>query len=100
MGRYIAGQYFSLVPRPCCSCVPNDGLKMRLVTYSLVPRPRPAFHHLQYIKAGRAWYLFSREHDVIEKWRKFSEKNGLHFVYYSTDYMLNAQCVRQLPSAS
>ena len=28
---------------------------------SLVPRPRPAFRRLQYRKAGRAWYLFSRE---------------------------------------
>ena len=25
----------------------------------------PAFCHLQYSKAGRAWYLWSREHDVI-----------------------------------
>ena len=40
---------------------------------SLVPRPRPAFRRLQYRKAGRAWYLFSNEHDVIGKWRKFSE---------------------------
>jgi len=31
--------------------------------HSLIPRPRPAFHHLQYRKAGRAWYLFSRKHD-------------------------------------
>ena len=30
-------------------------------------RPRPAFRRLQYGKAGRAWYLFSREHDVIGK---------------------------------
>ena len=43
---------------------------------SLVPRPRPAFHRLQYGKAGRAWYLFPREHDVIGKWRKFSEQTG------------------------
>ena len=35
---------------------------------SLVPRPRPAFRRLQYGKAWRAWYLFSREHDVIGKW--------------------------------
>ena len=38
---------------------------------SLVPRPRPAFRRLQYGKAWRAWYLFSREHNVIGKWRKF-----------------------------
>ena len=33
---------------------------------SLVPRPHPAFRHLHYGKAGRAWYLFSCEHDVIK----------------------------------
>ena len=43
---------------------------------SLVPRPRPAFRRLQYGKAWRAWYLFSREHDVIGKWRKVSEQTG------------------------
>ena len=43
---------------------------------SLVPRPRPDFRHLQYGKAGRAWYLFSREHDVISKLRKFAELTG------------------------
>ena len=43
---------------------------------SLVPRPRPAFRRLQYGKAWRAWYLFSREHDVIGKWRKISEQTG------------------------
>ena len=35
---------------------------------SLVPRPRPAFRRL------RDWYLFSREHDVIGKWRNFAEQ--------------------------
>ena len=43
---------------------------------SLVPRPRPAFRRLQYGKVGRAWYLFSREHDVITKLRKFAELTG------------------------
>ena len=43
---------------------------------SLVPRPNPAFRRLQYGKAGRAWYLFSREHDVITKLRKFAELTG------------------------
>ena len=43
---------------------------------SLVPRPRRTFHRFQYGKAGRAWYLFSCEHDVIGKWRKFSERTG------------------------
>jgi len=41
---------------------------------SLVPRPRPAFCCLQCGKLGRAWYLFSREHDVIDKWQKNSEQ--------------------------
>ena len=31
------------------------------IRHSLVPRPRPAFHRLQYEKAWRAWYLFSHE---------------------------------------
>jgi len=34
---------------------------------SLVPRPRPAFCHLQYRKAGRTWCHFSCEHDVFDK---------------------------------
>ena len=33
--------------------------------------PRPAFSHLQCGKAGRAWYISSREHDVVNK---FSEQ--------------------------
>ena len=57
---------------------------------SLIPRPRPAFRRLQYGKVGRAWYLFSHEHDLIGKW----------FVYCSTDYTLNAWCTRQSPSPS
>ena len=58
--------------------------------FSLVPRPRPAFRCLQYGKAGRAWYLFSREHDVIGKWRKFSEQTGcvLRIVQLTTHSML------------
>ena len=41
---------------------------------SLVPRPHPAFCCLQCGKLGRAWYLFSREHDVIDKWQKIQNK--------------------------
>ena len=33
------------------------------------PVPCPAFHRLQYGKAGRAWYISSCEHDVIDKWK-------------------------------
>jgi len=43
---------------------------------SLIPRPRPAFRRFQYGKAGRAWYFFSREHDVISKLRKFAKLTG------------------------
>ena len=43
---------------------------------SLIPRPHPAFHRLQYRKAWRTRYLFSREHDIIGKWQKFSEQTG------------------------
>ena len=39
----------------------------------ICPRPRPAFHNLQYGKVGRAWYLFSYEDGVINKWPKNSE---------------------------
>ena len=49
---------------------------MCLVSISLVPRPRPAFRRMQYGKAGRAWHLFSREHDVIGKLQKFAELTG------------------------
>ena len=35
---------------------------------SLIPRPCPAFRCFQYGKVGRAWHLFSHEHDVIRKW--------------------------------
>ena len=45
-------------------------------TGSLVPRPHPAFRRLQYGKAGRAWYLFSREHDIISKLRKIAKLTG------------------------
>ena len=44
-------------------------LKEVLPYISLIHRP-PAFCHLQYGKAGRTYYIFSREHDVIDKWQK------------------------------
>ena len=46
------------------------------------PVPCLAFHRLQYGKAGRAWYIFSREHDVIEKWQNF--QNVLRVIQPST----------------
>ena len=36
--------------------------------------PGPTQLSIQYSKAGRAWYLFSREHDVIKKGRKFANQ--------------------------
>jgi len=47
---------------------------MKFLTISLVPRPHPAFRCLQYRKAQRAWYPFSREHDIIIKWSKIQSK--------------------------
>ena len=41
--------------------------------HSLVPRPRPAFCHLRYGKAGRAWYLLKRawcNRQMEENWTK------------------------------
>ena len=52
-------QNFVLHPIPC-------------VTHghiSLVPSPIPSFRRLQYDKAGRARYISSREHDIIDKWQ-------------------------------
>ena len=47
---------------------PNSG--------SLIPKLRSAFHRLQYRKAGRAWYLFSHEYDIIVKWPKFQKEQA------------------------
>ena len=47
------------------------------------PVPRPAFRRLQYAKAGRAWYIFSREHDVIEKWQNFQNEDAAFCVLFS-----------------
>ena len=64
----------------------------------LVPRPRPAFCHLQYGKLVRAWYLFSREHDVIGKWWKCVELTSCVLcISTDHDYTLNAWCVQQSP---
>ena len=78
---------------------------------SLVPRPRSAFHRLQYGKAGRAWYVSSREHYVIDKRPKFSERKsevqpttrstlGVYnsrpplakYVWYVTSYLCSSCC--------
>ena len=56
----------SLIPRLKGKEGKQSGNKVSYDDYnSLIPRP--TFHHLQYGKAGRAWYLFSRVHDIIKK---------------------------------
>ena len=52
-----------------------------LQKYSLVPRPCPAFRRLQYGKAGRAWCLFSHEHDIINKWKKKNSEQKSEISY-------------------
>ena len=52
-----------------------------LNNYSLIPRPRQAFRHLQYRKVERACYLFLCEHNVTIKWRKFSEQAAFHILF-------------------
>ena len=53
---------------------------------SLVPRPCPAFRCFQYGKAGRAWYLFSCEHDGIGKWQKFSDITSVFHILFNRLY--------------
>ena len=47
------------------------------------PGHRPAFRHLQYGKAGRVWYIFSREHDVIKKWQNFQNEDATFCVLFN-----------------
>ena len=54
------------------NCFPHYTLPLAADHVSLIPRPRLAFCRLQDEKAGRAWYLFSREHDVISKFVKLT----------------------------
>ena len=51
----------------------ESNFKFWSVFSCLIPRPHPAFCCLLY---GRAWYLFSCEHDVIGKWQKFQNKKA------------------------
>ena len=74
--------YETLYYMPLCITKESNGRKT-CIWGSLVPRPRPAFRRLQYGKAGRAWYLFSREHDVIGKWRNFQKKQAAFCVLFS-----------------
>ena len=73
--KHISSDTCSLSALPCSKyCITSTHWSIHVP--SLVPKPHPAFHRLQYRKAGRAWYLFSREHDVISKLRKFAELTG------------------------
>ena len=51
-------------------------LGTRLIDTSLIPRPRPAFHHLQYGKWERAWNNLSCEWHTIEALIKAPLKNN------------------------
>ena len=48
----------------------------------------------EYVYAGRAWYLFSYEHDIIKIGPEFFRTERQHFVCYSTNFMFNAWCAR------
>ena len=53
----------------------------------LVPRLPTQVLTLPVQKSGRAWYIISHEHDVIDKWQKkiAKQKGGiLHFVHLTT----------------
>ena len=50
---------------------------------SLVPRPRPAFCHFQYGKAGRTWYLLTWVWCTCsQKMVKICRTNRLHFRHF------------------
>ena len=66
-----------------------------LLWASLIPRLCLTFCCLQNRKVGRARGLSPCEHDVIGKWQQFLEATGNVFLYCSTNYAVNAWCVRQ-----
>ena len=79
--------------RPCGQCAIcqfDFEVYMKPHPCSLVPRPRPAFRRFQYGKVGRAWYIFSHEHDLIGKCRKFTELTGCVSCIFN---QLHAQCL-------
>ena len=73
-----SGEYFRLLSR-----LVRTGALLRLHLVASFPGHRPAFRCLQYGKAGRAWYIFSREHDVIEKWQNFQNEDATFCVLFS-----------------
>ena len=66
-----------------CGVHGSQGEPPLVVKVTSFPVPRPAFRRLQYGKAGRAWYIFSREHDVIEKWQNFQNEDAAFCVLFS-----------------
>ena len=67
------------------ACVSECGgvhmcLSVGLASY---PVPRPAFRRLRYGKAGRAWYIFSRDHDVIKKSQNFQNEDAMFRVLFN-----------------
>jgi len=80
------------------SLVPNEYLFIKLI--SLISRSRPAFCRLQYGKMGRAWYLFSCEHDVIDKWQKKkipNEKAKVSHILFNELEVQHLVCVTVTP---
>ena len=54
-----------------------------MVILASFPDHRPAFRRLQYGKAGRAWYISSRQHDVIEKWLNFQNEDAMFCMLFN-----------------
>ena len=65
-----------------------------------LPRSQaPPSFSLQYGKVGRAWYLFSREHDVIDKWpKKKDEKVKFHVLSLNQLRVQRLVCITVAPS--
>jgi len=62
---------------------------MYAIVLSKSPRPAFCHSHLHYSKAGKAWHLFSHEHDKIYGKRFQNERaNILHMVQPTTSAML------------
>ena len=52
----------------------------------------PGSSGMEHVYAGRAWYLFPCDHDVIEIGPEFLEQKGNVFCCCSTNYVFNAWC--------
>ena len=61
---------------------------------SLIPRPPPApLPEREYVNTGRAWYLFSHEHDVIKIRPEFLEQKGNILHVLLINFAFIAQCM-------